>query len=85
MKEMLGRCFVSPSRPQFPSTLDVFKVSVHKAPSARHVGTVDAQAPHRQAALSPAERRRYPDRHRLVERFENGDGLGNTVVKHAAD
>jgi hypothetical protein len=49
-------------------------------PSARHVGTVDVQAPDRQTALGPADRRRDPDRHRLVERFENADGPGELAV-----
>ena len=47
--------------------------------SAPHGGTVDVPAPHRRAAPGPADRRRDPDRHRLVERFENADGPGETA------
>ena len=64
--------------------LDRHKPPVDDDPSARDVGTVDAQAPHRQAALGPADRRRDPDRHRLVERFEDPDQSGSPASTNAA-
>jgi hypothetical protein len=49
--------------------LDRHKPPVDDDPSARDVGTVDTQAPHRQAALGPAARRHHPDRHRVSNPF----------------
>jgi hypothetical protein len=55
------------------SILDRHKPPVDVDPSARDVGTMDMQAPHRQAALGPADLRRHPDRHRLVGHFEDAE------------
>jgi len=64
--------------------LDRHKPPVDDDPSTRNIGTVDAQGPHRQPALGPTDLRRYPDRHRLVERFDDADQSGSPANTNAA-
>ena len=53
--------------------LDRHEAPVDDDPSDRAVGTADAQAPHRQAAVGTAGLRCHADRHELVGRFEDPD------------
>jgi len=43
---------------------------------------VDSEPPHRQAVIGPPDLRRYPDWHRLVDRFENTDRAGELAVPY---
>ena len=52
--------------------------------SARDVGTVVAPGPYSQVTLGPADRRCYPDRHRLLVRFENPDRAREVATKEPA-
>jgi len=51
-------------------------------PSAQDVRAVDSEPPHRQAVIGPPDLRRYPDWHRLVDRFENTDRAGELAITH---
>jgi hypothetical protein len=49
------------------------KPTVDEDRSARDAVTVDAPCPHSRVNIGRTDRRLYPDRHRLLERFENPD------------
>jgi hypothetical protein len=64
--------------------VDRHELTVHDDPSARDAAPVDMEAPHRQAALGPADLRGHPDRHRMVGRFEDPDCTRDLAVADRA-